>query len=100
MALLADHADTARALLAAHTDMSREAIEGTIQGLAAQTSQTKAQLKDAADKAAHYTAMAMWVLFLSVLLSMLAAALGGWLGASHVHRVYHLRRYTRSAPLR
>jgi hypothetical protein len=39
----------------------------------------------------------MWTVFVSLLLGLLAAALGGWLGASHVHRVYHLRRYPRSA---
>jgi hypothetical protein len=100
MALLADHPDTAKALLAANTGMSQADIDSTVQGLSAQVSQAKATLKAAADTAAHYTAMAMWVLFLSVLLSLLAAALGGWLGASHVHRVYHLRRYVRSAPLR
>jgi hypothetical protein len=100
MALLADHPDTAKALLAANTEMSQADIDSTVQGLSAQVSQAKANLKVAADTAAHYTAMAMWVLFLSVLLSLLAAALGGWLGASHVHRVYHLRRYARSAPLR
>jgi len=100
MALLADHPDTAKALLAANTGMSRSDIDSTVQGLSTQVDQAKAQLKKAADTAAHYTAMAMWVLFASVLLSLLAAALGGWLGASHVHRVYHLRRYARSAPLR
>lgn len=100
MALLADHPDTAKALLAANTDMSQADIDSTVQGLSTQVSQAKANLKAAADAAAHYTAMAMWVLFLSVLLSLLAAALGGWLGASHVHRVYHLHRYARSAPLR
>lgn len=100
LALLADRADTAKAILAANTDMSQSDIDSTVQGLSAQVSETKAKLKDAADKAAHYTAMAMWVLFLCVLLSLLAAALGGSLGASHVHRVYHLRRYARSVPLR
>ncbi|WP_426700313.1 hypothetical protein ACPPVV_13015 [Rhodanobacter sp. Col0626] len=99
-ALLADHPDTAKALLAANTDMSQADIDATVQDLSTQAGEARAKLKAAADKAAHYAAMAMWVLFLSILLSLLAAALGGWLGASHVHRVYHLRRYARSTPLR
>lgn len=99
-ALLTDHPDTAKALLAAHTDMSQADIDSTVQSLSPEVSAAQAQIKATADKAAHYAAMAMWVLFLSILLSLLAAALGGWLGASHVHRVYHLRRYTRSVPLR
>lgn len=99
-ALLANHAETAKALLAANTDMSPSDINATVQGLSPQVSEAQAHMKAAADKAAHYAAMAMWVLFLSIVLSLLAAALGGWLGASHVHRVYHLRRYTRSVPMR
>ncbi|MFC5435540.1 hypothetical protein ACFPME_03175 [Rhodanobacter umsongensis] len=100
LALLADHPDTARALLGANTSMSQADIDSTVQGLSADVSQAKANLKAAADTAAHYSAMAMWVLFVSLLLSLLAAAFGGWIGAAHVHRVYHLRRYARSAPLR
>jgi hypothetical protein len=100
MALLADRPDTAKALLGAHTGMSETDIDNTVQSLTPEVNQAKARVKAAADAAAHYSAMAMWVLFVSLLLSLLAAAFGGWIGASHVHRVYHLRRYARSAPLR
>lgn len=99
-ALLANHPDTARALLAANTDLSQADIDATVQSLSPEVSAAQARLKATADKAAHYAAMAMWVLLLSIVLSLLAAALGGWLGASHVHRVYHLRRYARRVPLR
>lgn len=99
-ALLADHPDNAKALLGANTGMSQADIDSTVQSLSAQANQARANLKTAADSAARYSAMAMWVLFVSLLLSLLAAALGGWIGAAHVHRVYHLRRYARSAPLR
>jgi hypothetical protein len=53
----------------------------------------------ATDAAVHYTAVAMWVVFFSILLALVAAAGGGWLGAGHIHRVYHLRQYeTITAP--
>lgn len=42
---------------------------------------------------AHYTAMSMWVAFASALFSMIAAALGGWLGAHHIGHVYHTRTF-------
>jgi len=42
---------------------------------------------------AHYTAVLMWAAFGSPVLSLITSAFGGWLGAHHVHRVYHLRRY-------
>lgn len=99
-ALLADHSDTASAVLAGNTGYSPADADRAVRGLAPQVTAAKAELKSAADKAAHYTAMAMWTMFISLLLAMIAAALGGWLGASHVHRVYHLRRYPRSTPIR
>lgn len=42
---------------------------------------------------AHYTAVTMWTAFGSAALALITAAFGGWLGAHHVHRVYHLRTY-------
>lgn len=47
---------------------------------------------DAADFA-RYTSRVMWTAFGCALASLVTAALGGWLGAHHVHRVYHLRSY-------
>lgn len=43
---------------------------------------------------AHNTAVAMWTAFGSVALSLITSVIGGWLGARHVHHVYHLRTYT------
>jgi hypothetical protein len=47
---------------------------------------------------AHYTAAAMWTGFGSAVASLLSSAFGGWLGARHVHRVYHLRKYLTHGP--
>ncbi len=47
---------------------------------------------DAADFA-HYTSRVMWTAFGCASASLITAAFGGWLGAHHVHRVYHLRTY-------
>ena len=96
-ALLADHPDTASALFQANGGMDAAQANGAVQSLTPQVNQAKADLKAAADKTAHYAALAMWTVFLSLLLALLAAAAGGWLGAGQVHRVYHLRRYPRSA---
>jgi hypothetical protein len=97
-ALLADHPDTASALFQANTGMDSAQANGAVQSLTPQVTQAKADLKAAADKTAHYAALAMWTVFLSLLLALLAAAAGGWLGAGQVHRVYHLRRYPSSVP--
>lgn len=44
-------------------------------------------------QATHYMAAVMWAAFASAVVSLIAAACGGWMGAHHVHRVYHLRQY-------
>jgi len=46
-----------------------------------------------ATQTAHYLAAVMWTAFGSAVVSLITSALGGWMGAHHVHRVYHLRQY-------
>lgn len=45
-------------------------------------------------QAAHYLAALMWTAFGGAVASLITSALGGWMGAHHIHRVYHLRRYS------
>ena len=80
--------DQARARIAAETGLPQDRMDQVMQAVQQKTEQYKQQAKEAADKAAHYSAAAMWALFASVLLSMVAAGLGGWMGARNVHRVY------------
>ncbi|MFZ0010059.1 MAG: hypothetical protein WAK94_17625 [Steroidobacteraceae bacterium] len=42
---------------------------------------------------ARYITVSMWTAFGSAVAALLASAFGGWLGARHVHYVYHLRKY-------
>ncbi|MEO8999093.1 MAG: hypothetical protein ABI227_01370 [Rhodanobacter sp.] len=90
--ILANHTDTARALLMAG-GVSPDAIDQTLPRLATEANAANVKLKADADRAAHYTSMGLWIAFLTGLLALLAAALGGSMGAGNVHRVYHLRRY-------
>lgn len=54
-----------------------------------------------AEAAKRYTAAAMWIAFISTLVALIASGVGGWLGAGHIHRVHHLRRYEgRTVPAR
>jgi hypothetical protein len=86
--LLRGNTDDAKARLIADTGMQPAEADSVMQGVSAQIEKSKAQLKQAADQARRYTAAAMWAAFLSSLLALLAAALGGWLGAGHIHRVH------------
>jgi hypothetical protein len=92
-ALMKGNTENAKALLAANTSMPPADIDQTLQDLSAQVDKYKADVQAAADAAARYTATAMWIIFFSSLIALVAAAIGGWLGARHIHRVYHLRRY-------
>lgn len=55
---------------------------------AAPDTETEAQAQEKAERIARYTAAAMWALFFSTIAGAFTAALGGWLGAGHLHRVY------------
>jgi hypothetical protein len=92
-ALMKGNTENAKALLAADTSMSQVEIDQTLQGLSAQVDKYKADVQAAADAVARYAATAMWIIFSSSLIALVAAAIGGWVGAGHIHRVYHLRRY-------
>ena len=97
-ALIAGHQDTANALIAAHAGTSQADAATSIAPLAPEIQAATGQAKLTADAAAHYAAMTLWIAFISAFLALIAAICGGWLGANHVHRVYHLRRYP-SRPL-
>ncbi len=92
-AILAGQDDIATALLAADTGTSQDTAAASLQKLTPQIDAARSESKVAADKAAHYLSLTLWVAFLSGFLALLAAAVGGWLGAGHIHRVYHLRKY-------
>lgn len=90
--ILADRMDTARALLMAD-GVSSAQIDQVLPRLGSEAAAANKQIKADANRVARYTAIALWVAFLSGLLALVGAAAGGWLGSNNVHRVYHLRRY-------
>lgn len=91
-ALLAGHDDTVRRLLVARAATPTEA-DLVLQHLRPSADAARSALQDQANKVAHYTSMTLWIAFISGLLALVAATLGGWVGAGHIHRVFHLRRY-------
>jgi hypothetical protein len=87
-ALLRDKADDATARLAADTGMQPAEAAAVIKNLSPQVDKYKTQIKEAAEQARRYTAAAMWALFVSSFIALVAAAVGGALGAGHIHRVH------------
>ena len=92
-AILAGQDDIAAALLAADTGTSQDSAAASLQKLTPQIDAARAESKMAADKATHYLSLTLWIAFISGFLALLSSAVGGWLGAGHIHRVYHLRKY-------
>ena len=92
-AILAGQDDIAIALLAADTGTSSDSATSAMQKLTPQIDAARSESKLAADKAAHYLSLTLWIAFFSGFLALFSSALGGWLGAGHIHRVYHLRTY-------
>ena len=92
-ALLAGKDAVASDLLAADMSTTSASAAQIVNELAPRISAARDDAKATAEQAAHHAAAALWMFFISAFLALIAAALGGWLGAGHIHRVYHLRKY-------
>jgi hypothetical protein len=92
-ALIADKPDAAANLIGADSSLSPTDAASAVQGLTPQVDAAKNEAKQLADRAAKYTSRVLWVGFISGLVALIAAAIGGSLGAGQIRRVYHLRRY-------
>jgi hypothetical protein len=86
--LMRGNMDAAKSRLAAGTTLSRAEVDQVVQGMNQQVERAKAKAKEAADKAASYTSAAMWAMFISSIIALIAAALGGWMGGANMHRVW------------
>jgi hypothetical protein len=89
--LLRGKTDDAKARLAADVGLQPAEADSVIQSLSPQIEKYKAEIKDAADQTRRYTAAAMWAVFFGSFVALVAAAVGGWIGAGHIHRVHDLR---------
>lgn len=95
-ALLGGQDNVAASLFAAVNRTSTADGAGAVAAIAADTQAAQLDAKRRADRIAHDIATALWVGFASVLLGLIAATLGGWLGAHHIGRIYHLRSFQTS----
>jgi hypothetical protein len=95
-ALLGSHENTTASLFAASNQTSTANGASIVAALAAETQAAQLDAKRRADRLAHDAAMALWIVFSSLLLGLIAATLGGWVGSHHIGRIYHLRRFETS----
>jgi len=95
-ALLSGRENAAANLFAASNQTSTANGASIVAAIAADTQAAQLDAKRRADRIAHDAAMALWIVFASLLLSLIAATLGGWVGAQHIGRIHHLRRFETS----
>jgi hypothetical protein len=91
--LLRGRNEDARSRLAAAAAVDPAQADAILKTVAPEADKAKAQLKETADQARRYVAAAMWAAFFSAIIGLIAAALGGWTGAGHIHRVHDGRRF-------
>ena len=84
------------AVIGAWRGLAPSEVDAVMKNLSAQAERYKAEAKETADRAAKYTSAAMWAMFFSSLIALLAAAFGGWLGGGNVHRVYDVQPVART----
>jgi hypothetical protein len=86
--LLRGKPDDAATRLSAETGLQPAEASTVIKNLSPQVEKYKAELKESANQVRRYTAAALWAVFLSSFIALVAAAVGGLVGAKHVHRVH------------
>jgi len=86
--LLRGDTEGAKNMLALRTNLSRADIDKVVNGLSARIPQYKAEVEQAAQQATRYSAALLWVMFISTLVGLGAAVVGGSMGATAVGRVY------------
>lgn len=95
-ALLDGRENIASSLFAASNQTSTANGAAIVAAITADTQAAQLDAKRRADRIAHDAAAALRIVFSSLLLGLIAATLGGWVGAHHIGRVYHLRRFETS----
>ncbi|MFO1431702.1 MAG: hypothetical protein U1F76_16460 [Candidatus Competibacteraceae bacterium] len=84
--LVQGNTDAAKGILSANTSLSPEQVNSVVNGM---SDEVKNRVDQATEAAAKYTQGVLWTTFLSGLLGLIAAIIGGWLGADTIRRLYH-----------
>lgn len=82
--LIRDNPEGAKNTLASRTDLSRQEIDRVVIGLGQKTEEVKIKVQQAAEQAADYSTAALWTMFASSVFALIAAILGGRMGAHYI----------------
>jgi CHASE3 domain sensor protein len=83
--LVQGNTDAAKGILSANTTLSPDQINSVVNGM---SNEVKNRVDQATEAAAKYTQGVLWTTFISGALGLIAAIIGGWLGADTIRRLY------------
>ena len=86
--LVRGNPESAKTILAANTTLNRAEVERLIEGLSQEVSRYTQALQAQAKKTADYSVAVLWAVFISSSLGLIAAIIGGRLGAQAGVRIY------------
>lgn len=89
--MLRGDTEGAKNLIAARTNLNRADVDRVVNGLSSQVQTYKAQAQQVAQQAAKYTAAVLWVMFISGLAGLIAAIIGGSMGAKNAATAVRVR---------
>ncbi|HZA28952.1 MAG TPA: hypothetical protein VE735_05050 [Gammaproteobacteria bacterium] len=89
--LVRGNPESAKAILAANTTLTKAEVEQLIEGLSQEVSRDKQVLQAQAKKTADYSAAVLWAVFISSSVGLIMAIIGGRLGAQAGIRIYRRR---------
>lgn len=86
--LLRGDTEAAKAVLAVNTNLSEAEVSELVEGIKQYVQQLQAQVRQRIEAVSDYTLAVLWTAFVSTLLGLIVAILGGWVGANGVRHFY------------
>lgn len=86
--LLQGNTEAAKAVLAVNTNLSEAEVNEIVEGIKQYVQQLQDKVRQRIEVASNYTQALLWTAFVSSLLGLIVAILGGWVGAQGIRHFY------------
>lgn len=86
--LLQGNTEAAKAVLAVNTNLSKAEVDEIVEGIEQYVQQLQERIRQRMETVSDYSQAVLWTAFVSSLLGLIVAILGGWVGAGGVRHFY------------